>query len=132
MKKTEITFIQRVVGKLLYYARAVDPTMLHAINDISLSTSKGTEATLDATTYLLNYAHSNPSAEIIYRASDMVLRVDSDAAYLVAPEAKSRAGGYHYLSDTKGAVFNGRSPRRSGKRRKYHRISVNYMFKVLK
>ena len=41
------------------------------------------------------------------RASDMILRVDSDAAYLVAPEARSRAGGYHYLSNKEGTVFNG-------------------------
>ena len=105
--KKQITHIQRAVGKLLYYARAVDPTMLHAINDISLSAAKGTEATLDAITYLLNYAHTHPNTEIIYRASDMVLRVDSDAAYLVAPEARSRAGGYHYMSNKKGSIFNG-------------------------
>jgi hypothetical protein len=80
--------------------------MLHAINDISLSASKGTEATLDATMYLLNYAHYNPNSEIIYRASDMVLRVDSDAAYLVAPEARSRTGGYQYLSNKAGTLFN--------------------------
>jgi hypothetical protein len=105
--KKEITYIQRVVGKLLYYARAVDHTMLHAINDISLSVTKGTEATLAATTYLLNYAHSHPDTELIYRASDMILRVDSDAAYLVAPEARSRAGGYQYLSNKEGTIFNG-------------------------
>ena len=102
-----ITYIQRAVGKLLYYARAVDPTMLHAINDISLSTVKGTQMTLDATMYLLNYAHTYPDAEIIYRQSDMILHVDSDAAYLVAPEARSRAGGYQYLSNHEGTLFNG-------------------------
>lgn len=103
----KINFIQRVVGKLLYYARAVDPTMLHALNDISISAAKGTEATLEATIHLLNYAASNPDAEIIYRASDMILRVDSDAAYLVAPQARSRAGGYQYLSNKEGTLFNG-------------------------
>ena len=107
LSTTRIRFIQRAVGKLLYYARAVDPTMLHAINDISLSAAKGTEATLDATMYLLNYAHTYPNAEIIYRQSDMILRVDSDAAYLVAPEARSRAGGYQYLSNKEGTLFNG-------------------------
>ena len=107
----QITFIQRVVGKLLYHARAVDPTMLHAINDILLSTSNGTDATMDATVdatmYLLNYAHTHPNAEIVYRASDMVLHVDSDAAYLVAAQAQSRAGGYQYLSNKDGTLFNG-------------------------
>ena len=103
----QIRFIQRAVGKLLYYARAVDPTMLHAINDISLSASKGTEATLDATMFLLNYAHTHQNAEVIFRKSDMILHVDSDAAYLVAPEARSRAGGYQYLGNTDGTLFNG-------------------------
>ena len=107
LPKEKITFIQKVVGKLLYYARAVDPTMLHAINDISLNTAKGTEATLDATIFLLNYAHTHPDSEIIYRASDMILRADSDAAYLVAPEARSRAGGYQYLSNKEGTLWNG-------------------------
>jgi len=107
LTKDKITYIQRVLGKLLYYARAVDPTMLHAINDISISATKGTGAVMEATVHLLNYAHTHPDAGIIYRASDMVLHVDSDAAYLVAPQARSRAGGYHYLSDKKGSVFNG-------------------------
>ena len=49
----------------------------------------------------------NPNTEIIYRASDMVLRVDSDAAYLVVPEARSCAGSYHYMSNKKGSIFNG-------------------------
>jgi len=49
----------------------------------------------------------HPDAVTIYRASDMILRVDSDAAYLVAPGARSRAGGYHYLSDREGTISNG-------------------------
>lgn len=52
-------------------------------------------------------AHTPMHAEIIYRVSDMILRADSDAAYLVAPEARSRAGGYQYLSNKEGTVFNG-------------------------
>eukprot|EP00536_Pseudo-nitzschia_multiseries_P011790 jgi/Psemu1/30041/gm1.30041_g len=43
----------------------------------------------------------------LYRANDMILRVDSNAAYLVCPGAKSRAGGYHYLGDVMGNAFNG-------------------------
>ena len=80
--------------------------MLHALNEIARSASKGTEATLRATRYLLNYAATNPNTEIIYRASDMILRSYSDAAYLVAPNARSRAGGYHFLSNTSGTSFN--------------------------
>ena len=44
---------------------------------------------------------------IIYRASDMILSCESDAAYLVAPKSRSRAGGYHYLGNKTGTQFNG-------------------------
>ena len=99
LDKDKINFIQKVVGKLLYHACAVDSTMLYAINVISLSINKGTEATMDTTMYLLNYTHTHPHTKIIYRASDLILRVDSNAAYLVALEAQSRAGGCQYLSN---------------------------------
>eukprot|EP00536_Pseudo-nitzschia_multiseries_P018497 jgi/Psemu1/55884/gm1.55884_g len=62
--------------------------MLHALNDIA--SAKNNKTTLAATKYFLNYAACNPDASIIYRASDMILRVDSDAAYLVCPEANTK------------------------------------------
>ena len=98
-------FIQRVTGKFLFYARAIDNTMLHALNDIAAS--KDVQSTHDATIHFLNYAASNPDAEILYRASDMILQTDSDAAYLVRPEARSRAGGYHFLGNRDKNLFNG-------------------------
>ena len=54
----------------------------------------------------LNYAASNPNAEIIFRASDMLYKIDSDAAYLVCLEARSRASGYHYLGNADDNLFN--------------------------
>ena len=78
-----IKHIERVVGKFLYYGRAIDDTMLHAIGDIASNTSKATTTTQKAVQYFLDYANSNPDAEILYRASDMILQTDSDAAYLV-------------------------------------------------
>ena len=102
----QIKYIQQATGKLLYYARAIDNTMLHALNEISIGSTRGTTATMKAMTHLLNYASSNPNAEIMYRASEMVLRTDSDAAYLVSPGARSRAGGYHYLADRQGKFHN--------------------------
>ena len=38
-------------------------------------------------------------AKVTYRASDMILDNHLDAAYLVAPEAQSQAGGYTYLGN---------------------------------
>ena len=37
----------------------------------------------------------------------MILHVDSDASYLVEPGAKSRIGGYYYLSSHKFPKLNG-------------------------
>ena len=47
----------------------------------------------------MDYLNTYPDAYIRYHASDMVLYVNSDAAYLVAPKARSRIAGYYYLSD---------------------------------
>ena len=37
----------------------------------------------------------------------MILNVDSDAAYLVHPKARSRAGGYLFLGNADRTQFNG-------------------------
>ena len=57
--------------------------------------------------YFLNYGNSNPDAEIIFCASDVLYKIDSDATYLVCPEARSRAEGYHYLGYADDNLFNG-------------------------
>ena len=48
---------------------------------------------------LMDYIATHPSATIRYYASDMRLYFDSDAAYLVLPNARSRGAGYFSLSD---------------------------------
>ena len=80
--------------------------MLHALNDITSSKIKGTQTMWEAVKYFLNYAASNPNAEIIFCASDMLYKIDSNTAYLVCPEARSRAGWYHYLGNADGNLFN--------------------------
>ena len=37
----------------------------------------------------------------------MILTIESDTAFLVAPGAKSRAAGYHYLSNKNNTIING-------------------------
>jgi hypothetical protein len=92
----EITRTQEIVGTLLYYARAVDSTMLVALG--SLAAAKNTQAKAQAITQLLNYCATKPEATVRYHASDMSLKIHSDASYLSEPKARSRAGGYFYLS----------------------------------
>ncbi len=47
--------------------------------------------------HFLDYIWTHPDAIIWYRASDMILNVDSDALYFSAPKACSCAGGYFFL-----------------------------------
>jgi hypothetical protein len=99
MDSADKTRLQEVIGTLLYYARALDSTMLVALGTLAAAQSKGTEATARACTQLLNYAATHPDAVIHYTASDMQLKLHSDASYLSEPEARSRAGGFHYLGN---------------------------------
>ena len=94
-----INLVQHIIGTLLYYAIAVDPTMLVAIGAIASQKSKATQATRDATVWLLNYAASHPNTTIRYNASDMVLHLHSDASYLSETGARSRVGGHYFLSN---------------------------------
>ena len=48
----------------------------------------------------MDYMATYPEATIRYHASDMCLYIDSDAAYLVLPKARSRGAGNFYLSNT--------------------------------
>ena len=79
--------VQEVLGTLLFYAHAVDSTMLTAIGTLASQQANGTKATLEALTQLLNYCAMHPDAIVHYHASDMILHVESDASYLMAPKA---------------------------------------------
>ena len=95
--------IQEILGTLLYFARAVDPTILVTISSLSTQQSKPTMQTIAAINHLLNYCATHPNAVSRFHASDMVLHFESDASYLSKAKAKSRYAGYHYLSiDPKG------------------------------
>ena len=87
------------MGNMLYYCRSVDPTMLQPINKILRVKSKPTRDTEEKARILLDYAETYPNTIIQYKASDMVLHVDSDAAYLTMPEERSCYAGHFYLSD---------------------------------
>jgi hypothetical protein len=85
--------IQKVTGSVLYYARAVDPTVLMPPNDIATEQTKATEKTQAATNQLLDYLATHSDATIRYHASDMILHIHSDASYLSVSNARSRLGG---------------------------------------
>jgi hypothetical protein len=104
--------LQQILGTFLYYARAVDSTMLPALSAIASSQATPTVATMQKAEQFLDYAASHPDAIVTYRASDMVLSIHSDASYLTEKGARSRAGGHFYMSNNaqfpsnNGAVLN--------------------------
>jgi hypothetical protein len=91
--------IQKVTGSVLYYARAVDPTVLMPLNDIAMEQTKATEKRQAATNQMLDYLATHPEATIRYHASYMILHIHSDASYLSVSNARSRLGGLFFLGN---------------------------------
>jgi hypothetical protein len=109
---TDKTYIQQVLGVLLYYGRAVDSTLLVALSSISSMQAAPTALTMELVKILLDYVATHPDAILTYERSDMVLAVHSDASYLSESGARSRAGGHFFMSSdvadppNNGAIIN--------------------------
>jgi hypothetical protein len=91
--------IQKVTGSVLYYARAVDPTVLMPMNDIAMEQTKATEKTQAATNQMLDYLATHRDATIRYHAFDMILHIHSDASYLSVSNVRSRLRGLFFLGN---------------------------------
>jgi hypothetical protein len=91
--------IQKGTGSVLYYSRAVDPTVFMPLNDISTEQTKATEKTQAATNQLLDYVVTHPDATIRYHSSDIILHIHRDASYLSVSNARSRLGGLFFCGD---------------------------------
>ena len=83
--------------------------MLHVLNDLATQVNKCTQETAKALTHFLNYCAASPNSKVLYCASDMILYNHSDASFLVASRARSRAGGYTYFGNksTNKEIING-------------------------
>jgi hypothetical protein len=86
----DVNKLQQLTGTLLYYARAVDPTLIMPINVLASEQSNDTEVTAGKVIKLLNYCYTHPETKICYHASYMILHIHSDASYL--SEMKPKAG----------------------------------------
>ena len=73
--------------------------MLASLNEIATTQEKPTARTEEECQKLQDYTATYPNVHARYCASDMILWVESDAAYLVLPKAKSRIAGYFHLSN---------------------------------
>ena len=114
LDKLGIKRVQQISGLFLYYSRGCDPTIIVALNEISNNQASPTDHTKKACDMLLDYLSTHPDATIRYHASDMILAVCSDAAYLVLPNARSRAAGHFFLTDLPGAISSPPNPKLNG------------------
>jgi hypothetical protein len=88
----DINKLQQLTRTLLYYARAVYPTLIMPINVLASAQSRATAVTSAKVIKRLNYCTTHPEKKIRYHASDMILHIHSDDSYLSEKEAKIIAG----------------------------------------
>ena len=93
----EIKEIQRIIGSMLYYARAVNITVFMALSSIASKQTRGTTNTMAKAKQLLDYLVTHPDATIQFRAPDMILNVHLDASYLSETKSHSRACGHFFM-----------------------------------
>ena len=87
----------KIVGKFLYYDRAMDPTILMTLNSLATVQTKPTIETTKNITRFLNYSASYPDEVTEYIRSGMILHIYEYTYYVSEPEAHSRAGEYFSL-----------------------------------
>ena len=87
----EVLKVQQVVGRIMYYAVAVDMMALMSLSTISSEQVKATYHTIKTIEQLSDYMASNPDATMIFRTSDMILNIYSDMSYPSVLKGMSRA-----------------------------------------
>jgi hypothetical protein len=108
LNEGEVKRILQIIGVLLCYTRAVDPSMLTAVARVACMQSQATVNVKKATDRLPLYAAKWPEASITYKPSNMQLIGYSDASHGAEPGARSKAGGILYLgSKDQQDIFNG-------------------------
>jgi hypothetical protein len=106
--------LEKLLNKhtLLYYARAVDSTILTTLNAIAMQQAAPMQDTLEKIQQVLDYCASQEEAILTYHKSSMILAVHSNTSYLNKRKLQCRAGGHFYLSNNvpyppnNGAILN--------------------------
>jgi hypothetical protein len=97
LNKKETKYVQAVAGMLLYYARAVDSTILPALSSLATKQAKPTQKTMEKVNQLLDYCATQEDAIITYLASKMILCIHSDAGCCNEKNAQRQADGHFFL-----------------------------------
>ncbi len=96
LSNANIKHVQHIIGSILYYACAVDLTVLMPLSTIASKQAKGTQQTMAKSKQLLDYLATHPDAMVCFHASDMILNFHSDTLYLSKANAHSRACGHFF------------------------------------
>ena len=75
-----INRLQKIVRRIFYYAISVDSTILMELATLAIEQSKVTAQTINNLHQLLKFLGTHPDAKIQYYASNMILKVHSDAS----------------------------------------------------
>ncbi len=78
----KIKKIQHIIGSILYYARAINITVLMALRYIAIKQTKRTTSTMEKAKQLLDFLATNPNATMRFKTSDMIMNIHLDALYL--------------------------------------------------
>jgi hypothetical protein len=97
LDKKGIKRVQKIVGSILYYAQAVNMTVLMVLSTIAVNQTKATKRKMERCTQLLDYLAQNVDAKVRFHASDMILNIHSNAPYLSEAKARSRACGHFFM-----------------------------------
>jgi hypothetical protein len=111
LDKAGIKKVQKILGSILYYARATNMTVLMALRTIAAEQMIATERTLAKCTQMLDYLAHNATAKVRFHASDMIMNIHLDASYLSQAKACSRTCSHFFmgwqLADGKPICMNG-------------------------
>ena len=102
----QIEELPQAIGSLLYYARALDCTMLPAVTTLSSLQSAPTLNVIAKLNRLLGYCSAFPDHQLIFRPSRVLLQTHSDASFNSLPRSGSKSGGHHTLGNHDPAFHN--------------------------
>ncbi len=106
LDKAGIKKMQKIVGIILYYARAINMTVLMALSTIAAKQTIATTRTLERCTQMLDYLAHNADAKVGFSASDMIMNIHLDVSYLSEDLSEAKA-----CSCTCGHFFMGWMPK---------------------
>ena len=95
--KDDIKHCSASFGSILYYAQAMDLTVLMALSTIASEQSKVTPNNMLKTKQLMDYLATHLNATVRFHASNMILSIHSDASYFSKANAHSQARGHFFM-----------------------------------